>query len=171
VHLDLVEARHRGRKTHEPVDANNSSPPRRQRERVEQAARTHVLCLYELAGVASPDVLRDVAGLPRPEGEPSHQGRRLVPTEVASERGVVALLENAMAQVTTIGDAEPVCFALAASIEQTTWDQEGASRWSSIWDLCSTLRGIMWSKTEQRGRKNDNSGIRPKNVFHALYME
>ncbi len=65
--------------------ANNTAPPRRQRE-VEQAARTHVLGLYALAGVASPDVLRDVAGLPRPEGEPAHQGRRLVLTEVASEQ-------------------------------------------------------------------------------------
>ena len=77
---------------------------------MEQAARTHVLCLYALAGVASPDVLRDVAGFPRPEGEPAYQGRRLV----ASERRVVALLENAMSQVAAIGDAEPVGFALAA---------------------------------------------------------
>jgi hypothetical protein len=119
VHLDLVEARRRRRKAHEPVDANNASPPRRQRERVEQAARTHVLCLYALAGVASPDVLRDVAGFPRPEGEPAYQGRCLVPAEVASERRVVALLENAMSQVAAIGDAEPVGFALAAPIQQT----------------------------------------------------
>ena len=91
MHLDLVEARRRRRKAHEPVDANNASPPRRQRERVEQAARTHVLCLYALAGVASPDVLRDVAGLPRPEGEPAYQGRRLVPAEVASERRVLVV--------------------------------------------------------------------------------
>ena len=54
-----------------------------------------------------------------------------MPAKVASERGVVALLEDAMSQVTTIGDAEPVCFALAAPIEQTTPDQERASRWSS----------------------------------------
>jgi hypothetical protein len=94
---------------------------------VEQAARTYVLCLYALAGVASPDVLRDVASLPRPEGE----DRRLVPAKVASERGVVALLENAMSQMATIGDAEPVGFALAAPIEQTTPDQERAPRWSS----------------------------------------
>ncbi len=71
------------------------------------------------------------AGLPRSEGEPAHQGRRLVPANVASERAVVALLENAMLQVAAIGDAEPVCFALTAPKEQTTPDQERASRWSS----------------------------------------
>jgi hypothetical protein len=98
---------------------------------VEQAARTHVLGLYALAGVASLDVLHDVAVLPRPEGESAYQGRRLVPAEVASERGVVALLENAKPQVAAIGDAKPVGFALASPIEQTTPDQERATRWSS----------------------------------------
>ena len=83
MHLDLVEARRGRRKADEPVDANNlnAAPPRRQRERVppsvEQAAQTYVLCLNALARITSPDVLRDVAGLPRPEGEPAHQGRRL----------------------------------------------------------------------------------------------
>ncbi len=130
MHLDLVEARRRRRRAHEPVDANNAAPPRQQRVRVEQTARTHVLCLYALAGVASPDELRDVADLPRPGGEPAHQGRHLVPTKVASERGVVALLENAMSQMTTIRDAEPACFALAAPIDKSH-RKERASRWSS----------------------------------------
>jgi hypothetical protein len=90
-----------------------------------------VHCLYALAGVATPDVLRDVAGLPRPEGEPANQGRSLVPAKMASKRGFMALLEYVMSQVAAIGDAEPVCCALAAPIEQTTSDQERSSRWSS----------------------------------------
>ncbi len=63
----------------------------------------------------------------KPEGKPAYQGRRLVQAKVASERGVVALLENAKSQAAAIGDAEPVCFALAPTIEQTMQDQERAS--------------------------------------------
>ena len=55
----------------------------------------------------------------------------LVPAKVASERRIVALLENAMSQVAAIGDAKPVGFALASPIEQTTPEQECASCWSS----------------------------------------
>jgi len=84
VHLHLVEARRRHGQSHEPVDPDHATPARRERERVKQTARSHVIGLGALADAARPHIGVNLASLTWPIGEPAVEGCGLVAAEVAS---------------------------------------------------------------------------------------
>ena len=127
-HLHLVESCRRRGQAEQPVDPNHAAPPRGQGKWVQQTAGAHMIRLGALADLARANIGGHIASLPRPEGEPADQRRRLVSSEVPTQRGVVALREDAPPQTTPVRHAEPVRLTLPPAVEQATANNEGAAR-------------------------------------------
>ena len=98
---------------------------------MQQAAWTHMFRLGSLTGVAGADVLGHVARLPRPISEPPHQGCRLVPAEMSPKERVVTFPEATLPQAAPVRNAQAVGFVLAAPVEQTAPNDEGAPGWAA----------------------------------------
>jgi hypothetical protein len=71
--LDHVESPFRRRQFCYPIDSNHSPAPRLEWERVKKTARTAVVHLHALAGLAGAKMLGHVEVLTHPEGKVGHQ--------------------------------------------------------------------------------------------------
>jgi hypothetical protein len=93
------------------------TPPRWQRQGVEEPTRAAVLGFGALARLARSHVLGHVDVLTDPKGEATHRRPHLGAPEVSPERAVVALAENLRAQPAAGGDAEAVHRTLPVAVE------------------------------------------------------
>jgi len=64
---------------------------------VKKTARTAVVSLHALAGLAGADIFGYVEVLAHPEGKAAHQRPRLGPPKVAAQWAIVALMKNLLA--------------------------------------------------------------------------
>jgi hypothetical protein len=70
---DHVESPFCRRQASDPIDSNHSPAPRREWERVKKTARTAVVSLHALAGLAGANIFGYVEVLAHPEGKAAHQ--------------------------------------------------------------------------------------------------
>ena len=108
--LHLVKAGRRSGKAHEPFHPNDAAPSGREGQRMEETPRAHMFRLDALADVARTDVRGHILCLARPERKAANQGGGLLSSEVAPERRVVALLDDALAEVAALRDAKAIRF-------------------------------------------------------------
>ncbi len=104
--LDHVEPGLRRLQPGDPVHPNHSTPQRRERQGMEEAARTAVLCHGPLASLARAHLLGDVAVLPThkaslPTSDPVLARPKCPPS------AVMALAEHLRPKPPPSGDAQP----------------------------------------------------------------